>query len=241
MFLQVMNIEHHHNKSLVIGPAMVDKNGHPMTIYLNEIVSKNSNVSNNIIVVSNEKEMQQVKNTLESSNSSFMSTSKPQDEVQFTSPKTQKNVNGKKPNYLLSKHSIVENKPEELIKSFDKDAQSEFGLKFPDVGVPSVKNIQTVKNMDKNKKNYIKYEEINSTHFKSKLLPSINTKKDLHLGQAKRTPKNRDLSMTVIKTGRLALQDEHVLSQDMKKNSSMSRDPSKKKNTLHFPLNRKEA
>lgn len=68
---------HSHNKSLVIGPTgSSDKNGHPMAIYLNEIVSqKQHDVINNIIVVSSN-DSGKIKNTMESSNSSYVSSNK---------------------------------------------------------------------------------------------------------------------------------------------------------------------
>lgn len=228
--------EHQHNKSLVLG-STVDPSAHPMTIYLNEIVSNNSN---NIIVVSNDKDMKQVKNSLESGNGVFMAVSNPPDEVKYSSPKTTKHANAK-PSYLISKQSIIDKKPDPLIQSYENDIDTSFGLKLPEVGVPSELNINTVKNMDKSKKNFNKFEIPNIGHFQSKMLPSINTKKSLRGPQSKRVPKNRDLSMTVIKTGRLALQDEQIQSQDIKKNTSMSREPVKKKTQLQFPLNRKEA
>lgn len=149
-----------------------------------------------------------------------------------TTVNQQKGDNSKAP-YLSSKHSIVEKKPESLIQSFDGGApiEEKNPLMFPEVSHPSLQNaIGTSKNGDKNK--------IKSN---SKLFPSINTKKDLSASHTKRTPKNRDLSMTVIKSGRLALQDESHTSHDFKTNSSMRREKGPKKNVVQFPLNRKEA
>lgn len=45
-----------------------------MAIYLNEIVSKNSSVSNNIIVVSNQADATKIRDSLDSQGSSFIAT-----------------------------------------------------------------------------------------------------------------------------------------------------------------------
>lgn len=62
-----------HNKSLVVG-TMINENERA-TNYINDIVSKIT-VSNNIIVVSNDNEAHKIKNSINSSNSSIISTNK---------------------------------------------------------------------------------------------------------------------------------------------------------------------
>lgn len=209
-----------------------------MAIYLNEIVSKNSTVSNNIILVSSENELNKVKNTLESSNSSFMFSNREMEAPNFSSPKTHKNAEDPKQFYLGSKHSIGLEKPEALVQLSEKDSMGNYELKFPEVSNPgSQVNIASMKNVDKHRKNYIKFEQ----QTKSKLLPSITAKKELNSDQAKRTPKNRDLSMTVIKSGRLALQDDQINLPAHKKQVSLTRESAKNQNIIQFPLNRKEA
>lgn len=89
--------------------------------------------------------------------------------------------------------------------------------------------------MDKNK-GLIKLEE----HELPKKLPNIKTNKDLKIKKAKRVAKDRDLSMTVIKSGRLALQDDKTPQELNKKNASVTRDVTKKP-PICFPMNRKEA
>lgn len=144
---------HSHNKSLVIATSASDKEAHPMAIYLNEIVSKNSTVSNNIILVSSENQLNKVKNTLESSNSSFLFSNREMEAPSFSSPKTHKNVEGQKQFYLGSKHSIGEkNKSEALVPISEKDNQSNYELKFPEVSNPgSQVNIASMKNIEKHK------------------------------------------------------------------------------------------
>ena len=230
--------DHSHNKSLVIGPVNSKKEGQPMTIYLNEMVSQNNTVSNNIIVVAADSEIGRVKETLESSNASFVNNVKTE-ESRYRSTKNNHNIDETQAKNLTSKQSTVEKKADEVIQSYDPGFSNNYQLKFPDVSAPPFKgSAKTGKHADHNK-NYIKFEVKEGSHVRSKLLPSI-TNKNGSTG-IKRTPKNRDMSMTVIKSGRLALQDESINFQDVKKNTSMSRGYSKNKNSIQFPLNRKEA
>ena len=90
------------------------------------------------------------------------------------------------------------------------------------------------------KKGFIRFEE-NSEFNPSKLLPSIKTNKVLKANKNKRYPKNRDLSMTVIKSGRLAIQGGRTKREESKLNSSMSRDSSNREKRIQFPMSRKEA
>ena len=68
-----MIIDHAHNKSLVVDSMSQAKDGLPK--FINDFVSKIS-VNNNIIVVSNENDMNKVKNSMNLSNSSIISTPK---------------------------------------------------------------------------------------------------------------------------------------------------------------------
>lgn len=201
-----------------------------MKLFLNEIVTKNTTVSNNIILVSTEGDQSKYKNSMESANS-FVSSSRGINETKFTAQSSTNNVDLSKGNYLTSKHSIIEKKPEGLLQSFDSHNAI---MAVNDVKLPVVSNgslqPNTTKSINSSKKNYIKFESQQKP--KQKYLPSINTKKDLSEVSTKRTPKNRELSMTVIKSGRLALQD---------KNSSVHREQTKQKGAIVFPMNRKEA
>lgn len=91
---------------------------------------------------------------------------------------------------MVSKHSIVEKKPESLLQSFDKADKQSFQLKFPEVSNLNSQNMpSTSKNIDKNKKNYIRFEQQNDDQAKPKILPSITTKKDLGSNQTKKPSK----------------------------------------------------
>lgn len=119
-----------------------------MKIFLNEIVSKNTTVSNNIIVVSNENEADRVKNTMENPNP-FMPSPKSLNEAQFTAQSFKKSSDNAKMNYLTSKHSIIDKKPEALLQSFDSQ-ESSSNIKFPVVSNPTLQSSST-KNNSKNK------------------------------------------------------------------------------------------
>jgi len=93
---------------LVLGSNINDPNTLPMTIYLNEIVSKNTTVSNNIIVVSNDNEAAKVKNTMESSNNSLVSSPHGLNETKFTAQSSKHQNESAKSNYLTSKNRIIE-------------------------------------------------------------------------------------------------------------------------------------
>jgi hypothetical protein len=228
--------EHFHNKSLVIG-GVGDQEGYSMKNYLNETNGSINETQTN-------KEAVKFKNSIEGSNSSFISTIKGIYSKNITSQKGGKSSELIKPAYLNTKNSTIINKPELPIQSFDKDVRSNFALKFPDVSAPQVPPIpqvpQSTRNIDV-KKSYMKLEEHPIIRHNFKILPSIKTNKILNAGKVKRVPTNRDMSMSVIKPGRLALQDENSSVYEVAKNTSMSRENSKKKGKLQFPLSRKEA
>jgi hypothetical protein len=231
--------DHFHNKSLVIG-GVGNQEGYLVKNYLNE-------TSGSIDETPTNKDMVKFKNSLEDSNSSFISTIKGIYSKNITSQKGGKSSELIKPAYLNTKNSTIISKPELPMQSFDKDVPSNFALKLPNVSahqIPQIPQIpqvpQSTRNIDV-KKSYMKLEEQPMIRHDFKILPSIKTNKILNAGKVKRVPNNRDKSMTVIKPGRLALQDENSSVYDVAKNTSMSRENSKKKGKLQFPLSRKEA
>lgn len=220
-----------HNKSLVIGSHQAETEG--MASFINELIKKNSSGYNEEVI------QKKSKNNLDASSSSFLNGKHTGsgDTGNLVSPKGGQSADSFKPHYLNSKHSIVTNHPEQLINSTQGSLKTGFELKFPNVS-SFVNQPRSSKHADVDNKNYIKFEDSNTAH-KNKILPSIKPKKSL--SKKKRTQNNRDLSMTVIKSGRLALQDDSIQRRELQKNSSMSRESSKKTGRLQFPLNRKEA
>lgn len=219
-----------HNKSLILGASGSETENQPMAIYLNEIVSKNTTVSNNIIVLADSNDASKVQNTLEGSNSSFISSGEGNEIPKSYDTLRAKMVDLEKQTYLSSKPSMENKRPEGLIQSFEGNGKSKFQLRFPEVSNNIAQaNVSTTKSGDFSNKSYPKFGATAGVNAKSKLLPSINTKKDLSIGNIKKTPKNRDISMSVIKTGRLALQDENNSSQNLKKRLHPSVDKAQSK------------
>ena len=225
----------YHNKSLVLGSSVPRGNeNNSIASFINDFINKNN--------LENKERAEIIKNSMECSNSSYLNIKnmKKAEITKLGYPSSGKSSENFQPSYLNFKQSNITNKPEILMNSFENGGKMKIDLKFPDVSVPPTLNeVKTSKNTDIGKKLYKRFDTNSNIH--SKLLPSIKNNKILNAKNSKRVSKNRDQSMTVIKSGRLALKDNYSLQEELKKNASMSRESSKKTGRLQFPMSRKEA
>ena len=131
-----------HNKSLVIGSSVTrDSEGNLMANFLSELIKKNNSSKQTDEAI-------MIKNSLENSSSSYLNLNnmRQSETGNLGSPRGGKSSDSFQPSYLKVQSSIITSKPDGLINSFDKDGNSHFNLKLPDVGLPpTLPPVQTSK------------------------------------------------------------------------------------------------